>query len=231
MALNPSHGHRPGTERGLRIIIPARLRSERLPGKMLKKIGTKTLIEHVIDRVIAAAPDSSTVHVATDSQDIADVINVDCVLTSVDCRSGSDRCAEVADILHFGDDDIVVNVQGDMPFIDVEMLSGFFAAAKKGGRWDILTPLCEIPYVAIKAGKFVRLTAISHVGLYAFTRPALARFAGLPSTASEVMMRLEQARAVDYGFTFGFHEVRAMPLEINEEADLAAAIWIAKCLA
>ena len=127
--------------------------------------------------------------------------------------------------------DIVVNVQADMPFLRSDHLRGFIAAASRGGRWDVLTAYAEIDYVEIvKDGGFARNRVLGHIGLYAYKREALRRFAALPTAESEERVRLEQLRAYDNGLRFDYHAMPEMPFEVNTPRDLAAAQFIAECL-
>ncbi len=102
-------------------IIPARFQSSRLPGKPLKKIGSKTMIQRVYKQVNQAL---DTVIVATDDERIyKEVTNFGgkCVITSTEHESGSDRCAEAIEIIekeHVKNFDVVINIQGDEPFIN-----------------------------------------------------------------------------------------------------------------
>jgi len=100
------------------VIIPARFESIRLPGKPLARIGDRSMIEHVCQKAVASGAQSVTV--ATDHKQIKDCVEqagFKAVLTSTEHTSGSDRIHEACDILEFSDDDIIVNVQGDEPFI------------------------------------------------------------------------------------------------------------------
>ncbi len=102
-------------------IIPARYSSTRLPGKPLAMIGDRPMIQHVCERASQALTE---VWVATDDQRIADAVNGfggSVMMTSPDHTTGTDRCAEVAAKLA-GEGDIVINIQGDMPFISPESI-------------------------------------------------------------------------------------------------------------
>ncbi|MDG1156000.1 MAG: NTP transferase domain-containing protein, partial [Litorivicinaceae bacterium] len=95
-------------------VIPARFGSTRLPGKPLLEIAGQPMIQHVYAR--AASSQAKRVLVATDDQRIADVVRGfggECVMTASDHPTGTDRLAEVADLLGLSADAIVVNVQGD----------------------------------------------------------------------------------------------------------------------
>jgi 3-deoxy-manno-octulosonate cytidylyltransferase (CMP-KDO synthetase) len=98
------------------ILIPARLASTRLPQKALADIRGKPLVVHTLDKALASG--AASVHVATDSPAIADVVvqaGGQVVMTSGDHRSGTDRLAEAAGRLRFPEEAIVVNLQGDEP--------------------------------------------------------------------------------------------------------------------
>lgn len=110
---------------GFLVIVPARRNSTRLPGKMLADIGGKPMVVRVAER--ARLSGARRVMVATDDRDIAAAVRaagVDCCLTSPDHPSGTDRLAEAAAQLGLGADEIVVNVQGDEPLIDPELVAG-----------------------------------------------------------------------------------------------------------
>ena len=107
-----------------RVVIPARFASTRLPGKPLLDIGGKPLILHVLER--ATASGAASVCVATDHQPVFDAVagtGADVVMTRTDHPSGTDRLAEVVSARQWGDDEIVVNVQGDEPLIDPELIA------------------------------------------------------------------------------------------------------------
>jgi 3-deoxy-manno-octulosonate cytidylyltransferase (CMP-KDO synthetase) len=106
-----------------KVVIPARMRSTRLPGKMLADIGGKPLVAWVAERARASGADE--VVVATDHQDIADAVaarGIRVCTTSAAHETGTDRLAEAVGLLGFGDDEIVVNVQGDEPLIDPQLV-------------------------------------------------------------------------------------------------------------
>jgi len=132
-------------------IIPARYSSTRLPGKPLAMIGNKPMIQHVYER---ASEVLTEVWVATDDQRIMDAVEAfggKAVMTSAEHRTGTDRCAEVAMRMAEAGD-VIVNIQGDMPFItseSIRLLCGCFndplteiatLAAPFGTAEDILVP-------------------------------------------------------------------------------------------
>jgi 3-deoxy-manno-octulosonate cytidylyltransferase (CMP-KDO synthetase) len=102
-----------------KVIIPARMRSTRLPGKMLADIGGKPLVAWVAEKARESGADE--VVIATDHQDIADAVSAlgfRVCTTSVSHETGTDRIAEAAALLKLAPGEIVVNVQGDEPLID-----------------------------------------------------------------------------------------------------------------
>jgi 3-deoxy-manno-octulosonate cytidylyltransferase (CMP-KDO synthetase) len=106
-----------------KVIIPARMRSTRLPGKMLADIAGKPLVAWVAERALASGADD--VVIATDHQEIADAVaalNLKVCTTSAAHETGTDRIAEAVALLKLRDDEIVVNVQGDEPLIDPRLI-------------------------------------------------------------------------------------------------------------
>ncbi len=106
------------------IVIPARYGSSRLPGKPLRDIAGKPMIQHVYQRALASKADN--VIIATDDQRIEQValdFGATVCMTRADHPSGTDRLAEVAQQLHFNDDDIIVNVQGDEPCLPASLIN------------------------------------------------------------------------------------------------------------
>ena len=105
----------------IHIIIPARLKSTRLPGKMLADIAGKPMIQRVYEQ--ASNSDINNIVIATDANEIAIVAKGFCnnvIMTREDQESGTDRLAEAVTKLNLADEDIVINVQGDEPLIPIE---------------------------------------------------------------------------------------------------------------
>ncbi|MDD5248649.1 MAG: 3-deoxy-manno-octulosonate cytidylyltransferase [Rhodocyclaceae bacterium] len=111
------------------MVVPARYASSRLPGKPLADIAGKPMVVRVVEAALQAQP--LGVWVATDDSRVAEVVAAhghQAVMTSADHASGTDRIAEVAQRLGWADDDIVVNVQGDEPLIDPQLIAATAAA-------------------------------------------------------------------------------------------------------
>mgnify|MGYP000274182228 CR=1 FL=1 len=106
------------------VVIPARYQSSRLPGKVLADIGGKPMIQWVVEK--AQLSGASKVIVATDNDEVAQVVNHfggEVCKTRSDHQSGTERLAEVMETYQFNDDEIIVNVQGDEPFIPPENIA------------------------------------------------------------------------------------------------------------
>lgn len=117
----------PSSERALRVVIPARFGSQRLPGKPLIDLAGKPMVVRVFDAVSDAMAGQDVV-VAVDDQRIMNVLldhGVPGVMSDPKCESGTDRVAEVARARGWGASDIVINVQGDEPLIPADLLNAF----------------------------------------------------------------------------------------------------------
>lgn len=229
-------------------IIPARYDSTRLPGKPLRLIHGKTLIRRVYERAVQAKV-PETVLVATDHEAIAEEVRSfggTPVMTSKDCPTGTDRLAEV--IRQYPDFDIIVNVQGDEPMIDPDVIDRLARCLMDRDDLDmatVATPLAEEEYndpAAVKvvvsqkgdALYFSRslipyprhdfvTPALKHVGIYAYRRDFLAAYAKMPQTPLELAESLEQLRALETGHKIGVILEKTADIGIDTEADLAAA--------
>jgi 3-deoxy-manno-octulosonate cytidylyltransferase (CMP-KDO synthetase) len=127
-----------------RVVIPARYASTRLPGKPLLDIAGRPMIQRVVER--ACASGASEVLVATDDARVAAVVsdirrphNAIALLTDPSLASGTDRVAAVAVVQGWADEDIVVNVQGDEPFLPAELIDQAAAALAADERTSIAT--------------------------------------------------------------------------------------------
>lgn len=158
-----------------RIVIPARFASTRLPGKPLREICGKPMIEHVIKR--AKQSNAEEVIVATDSQEIADAIShidVRVCMTHENHQSGTERLSEVIEQLGFDDDQILINLQGDEPMMPPVCLNQVGQALEEDAAVKmatLCTPLTDIEELFDPhAVKVVR--DINDFALY-FTRAAV----------------------------------------------------------
>lgn len=148
-----------GAEMSTLIVIPARLGSSRLPQKPLRDLAGKPLIVRVLERVRAVYPAADAV-VAADSRTIADAVTAaggTCILTRDDHPSGTDRVAEVAELPEYRGYDVLVNVQGDEPFITAEAIQ-VAAGFVERGDFPIGTAACRDAAAILDDPSVVKVT-------------------------------------------------------------------------
>lgn len=221
-------------------IIPARYSSTRLPGKPVIKIHGKTLIEHVYRRV-QLAESLDRILIATDDERIfreVERFGGEAIMTRSDHQSGTDRLAEAAAGLSA--DTLIVNVQGDEPLIEPEVIDRALAEARRGDA-DIVTLMTRlddpaaiqdpnrVKVVADRQGfalYFSRSpipsngTTFLHLGLYVYRVGFLKQFTTLARTPLEIAERLEQLRALEHGFRIRVVQVESESWGIDTPADL-----------
>ena len=161
------------------VFIPARYGSSRLPGKPLKLIAGKPMIQHVYER-IAKAEGLAGVYVATDDERIASVVRDfggDVVMTPVEAASGTDRIAAAAAALNLSDDCLIVNVQGDQPLVhheSIESVIAPFKSADYDGSFAMSTLSFKIVNEAeITSPKDVKLVTDIHGFALYFSRATI----------------------------------------------------------
>jgi len=229
------------------IVIPARMASTRLPGKPMADIHGKPMIVHVYERAVAA--NIGPVIVACAEAEIANAIEkIDgkAILTDPDLPSGTDRVKAAVDKFDKnGEFDVVVNVQGDMPAIEPDIIAQTVAVLKDNENADIATAVVHttsereisdpnvVKAVLAKDGKALYFTRASaptgeggvwhHVGLYAYRRTALERFCTLEPSPLEIRERLEQLRALENGMTIYATELATAPDGVDTPEDLERA--------
>jgi 3-deoxy-manno-octulosonate cytidylyltransferase (CMP-KDO synthetase) len=232
------------------IVIPARMRATRLPGKPLAEIHGRPMIVHVWRRAVAA--NAGHVIVATDSADIAKAVAAaggESVMTRADHASGSDRVHEaVTKVDPQGRARVIVNLQGDLPALDPRLVIECLAPLTTA-EVDIATLAAVIsdaeertnpnvvkvvgtPIAAdrLRALYFTRATAPSgdgplyhHIGIYAYRRDSLERFVSLPPSPLEKRERLEQLRALEAQMRIDVAVVDTVPHGVDTPADLERA--------
>ncbi|MCX6591881.1 MAG: 3-deoxy-manno-octulosonate cytidylyltransferase [Acidobacteria bacterium] len=206
-------------------VIPARYQSSRLEGKPLADIHGKPMIQHVYERARQARCLDSVV-VATDDPRIFEAVRGfggEAMMTSASHRSGTDRVAEVA---RAGEADVIVNVQGDEPMLDPQMIEEIVAPFTQGigaefvtlkretrdeavwadpgvvkvvtdlAGWALYFSRSLVPY---PRNRTARSRVFEHIGLYAYSRACLARLSALAPTPLEETESLEQLRALENG--------------------------------
>ena len=228
-------------------IIPARLGSTRMPRKVLRLIAGRPMVEWVW-RAASASGLIDPVVVATDAEEVAQICrerHIPVLLTSPDCPSGSDRVREAARHI---DADIYVNIQGDEPTltpaffppllalfdrpeVEVATLAVPCAAEEIAdpNAVKVVTALdgralyfsrATIPYDRDQSG---HAAYRKHLGIYAYRKAALERFASLPPSPLEKIERLEQLRLLENGIALYVAEAPADTIGVDTEADLMRA--------
>jgi 3-deoxy-manno-octulosonate cytidylyltransferase (CMP-KDO synthetase) len=234
------------------VMIPARLRSTRLPDKPLAEVGGAPMIVQVWRRACAAAV--GPVIVACGEPAIAEAVEAyggTSVLTDPDLPSGTDRIFQALGRIdpeqRFAR---VINLQGDLPTLepaairavlepldllgtDMATLAVATEDAQEKADPNVVKAIIAFDPARPRVGRalyFTRASAPSgegpvyhHIGIYAFRRPALERFAGLPPSPLEQRERLEQLRALEAGLTIGVALVDTNPLGVDTPDDLARA--------
>lgn len=239
-------------------VIPARLGSTRLPNKPLCLLAGEPLVTRVIERVRDHGVVDDLV-VATESPMVAQVVEragVTAVLTADDHPSGTDRVAEVANLPAFKDYDVILNMQGDEPFLSRAAVRGALDRIDGGDEiGTAASPLtaeeatdpAAIKVVLDVAGRALYFSRSviphlrdpdtpadglywKHLGLYAYTREALNRWVACPVTMAEQAEKLEQLRALQHGLTIGVTLVEEEPLpgvDTMDDLNRAEALWLA----
>ena len=232
-------------------IIPSRMGSTRLTRKPLSLIQGKPMIEWVY-KGASRCSIFYEVAVATDSAEIADLIKKlggKAYLTDPELPTGSDRVAWVAE-KHYPDADVILNLQGDEPFIQPAMLEALVAPYLAGEKPDMTTlafPLSneadylspdKVKVITDKQGyalyfsrapipyfrtKKIEVPVYHHMGLYAFRRDFLLRYTKLPQTPLEQAELLEQLRALEHGYKIKVCLTQGKTMEINTPEELALA--------
>jgi 3-deoxy-manno-octulosonate cytidylyltransferase (CMP-KDO synthetase) len=233
------------------VLIPARLAARRLPGKPLAMIGDAPMIVQVWRRAVEAAV--GPVAVAAGDPEIVAAVEAAggrAVLTEPDLPSGSDRIlAALARLDPNGRHDVVINLQGDMPFVASAVLTACAdlladepscdiatVAAPESSAADRANPDVVKAVLAIsppgrrgRALYFTRSTLWGegpvwrHVGIYGYRREALERFTAAPPSPLERRESLEQLRALELGLAIWAAAIDAAPISVDTPADLAAA--------
>lgn len=229
-------------------MIPARYAATRFPAKLMQLLGDKTVIRHTYDNTVATGL-FDEVWVVTDSDVIFNEITShggNAVMSVKEHESGSDRIAEAVAKM---DVELILNVQGDTPFIKKEPLSRLLetfndSSVKVASMMQVLTKQEEIddpnfvkvavdknwnslffsrsviPYPRDKA---VPVTYYEHIGVYAFRKDALMQFTEWPVTPLEAAERVECLRYLEYGIPLRMIVVDYMGVEIDTPADLEKA--------
>jgi 3-deoxy-manno-octulosonate cytidylyltransferase (CMP-KDO synthetase) len=228
-------------------VIPARLGSTRLPRKVLREIAGEPMLAWVY-RAARACPQFDNVLVATDSQEVLDFAQghgMPAVFTPADCASGTDRVYAVAESIAA---DIYVNIQGDEPLLTPEHFTPLLELFRRP-EVDVATLAVRCPAHDINNPSAVKVVTAAdgralyfsratipfdrdktgyagyrkHLGIYAYRKAALVRFAALPPSWLETLERLEQLRLLDNGINIYVAPAPADTIGVDTEEDLRAA--------
>jgi 3-deoxy-manno-octulosonate cytidylyltransferase (CMP-KDO synthetase) len=233
------------------VLIPSRMASTRLPGKPLADIHGRAMILHCLDRALEA--DIGPVAVACGDPEIAAVVRAAggvAVMTDPTLPRGSDRVhAALSSLDPQGRHDVVVNLQGDLPTIppdylrtvlaplsdpaiDIATLVAPITTAEEAAASSVVKAACAFDGGrAVSPALYFSRAAIPsgpgplwhHIGIYAFRRPALARFVALPESPLEKREALEQLRALEAGMRISCARVERAPYGVDTPEDLERA--------
>ena len=227
-------------------VIPARYASTRLPGKPLKDIAGKPMICRVYDRASEAEKIAAAI-VATDDERIYEAVcqhGGQAVMTRKDHPTGTDRLAEVAE--KYPDVDLIINVQGDEPLIEPSLIDELAAAFEEDAALQMATVCTEIQdkeeqenpnnvkVVMDKNGyalyfsrslmpypRHAGTPVYKHIGIYAYKRDFLLRYAKMEETPLEHAESLEQLRALENGYRIKVIKTPYRFVGVDTEEDLA----------
>jgi len=230
-------------------IIPSRFESKRFPGKALADIQGTTMIQRVYEQVQKSTL-IDNVYVATDSDAIRASINEidgNVIMTSEKCSSGTDRVAEAARTLKLVENDVVVNIQGDQPFLQPECLNDLLQAfLKQPGlsmgtlaygiknndeindpnnvkvifdkdNFAIYFSRAKIPF---NRDNTQNILYYKHIGIYAYSNSFLQTFTTLPDSSLEHVEKLEQLRVIEGGHKIQVTVTKYDSHSIDDPADL-----------
>ncbi len=232
-------------------IIPARLGSSRLPGKPLADICGRPMILRVMERVRMIRAIREAV-VATDSPEIMACVQeagFRAVMTDSTHPSGTDRIAEAARTLGLEPDELVINVQGDQPLVEVETVEAVLDALENNRDVSMATAACPvggeeaidpnrvkvvvdnhgmaiyfsrsiIPFDRDGALRNVETPYLRHLGIYSYSMEFLQKFVKMPRGHLESIEKLEQLRVLENGFKIAVRVVTRAPIDVDTREDL-----------
>jgi 3-deoxy-manno-octulosonate cytidylyltransferase (CMP-KDO synthetase) len=231
-------------------IIPARYRSNRFPGKPLASINGKPMIQHVVERARKVALLSRVVVATDDTRiaSCVDGFGGEFVMTRDDHVSGTDRLAEAADLLDVSAGDIVVNIQGDQPLFPPEIIDQVTRPLLDDRDLPMSTLIYKIIreeeiddpnhvktvfdrdhnalYFSRSAIPYQRNpedgtpTYYKHLGVYGYRKDFLLTYVGLPVGEWEHFEKLEQLRALEYGYRIKVVLTTHDSVEVDTEEEL-----------
>tara|TARA_B100000401_G_scaffold93256_1_gene59663 strand:- start:362 stop:1096 length:735 start_codon:yes stop_codon:yes gene_type:complete len=230
------------------IIIPSRLSATRLPGKPLLKINNLSIISHVFRR--AQEANIGEVFVATEDQEIADDViknGGNAVLTNKNHKTGTDRIYEAFQKLNIKNVNLIINLQGDEPAIDIKDIINLnqkmiINGSKIGTLASNIKNKNELENENIvkvitkknlevdqfsEAKTFVRNSSnlnniYHHIGIYCYRTETLEQFVKLSQSKNEIKNRLEQLRALDNNININVAHANSSPIGVDTQEDYLA---------
>ena len=231
------------------VIIPSRLSASRLPGKPLLKINGLSIISHVYKK--AKEAEIGEVFVAAEDQEIIEDVRKnggEAILTSNNHKTGTDRIYEALVKLGRTDIDLVMNLQGDEPLMNIEDIQNLNSnmiitkrdlgtlAAKINDKTffenqDIVKVITEQSLDTSKFPQALNFTrkldkennlAYHHLGIYCFNVEVLKRFISFKQSQNEIQNRLEQLRALDNNININVALAKSSPIGVDTEEDFMA---------
>ena len=230
------------------VIIPSRMSATRLPGKPLLKINGLSIISHVTKK--AEEANIGDVIVATEDQEIIDDVNgngFNAILTSNKHKTGTDRIHEALKKSNIKSVDLIMNLQGDEPAIDIEDIKdlndkmaknssdlGTLAALLKNNKdlknENIVKVITEKSLQEDhfpKAVSFIRKSdyidnIYHHIGIYCYSKDCLEKFVQLDQSKNEKEYRLEQLRALDNNIDINVSLAKSSPIGVDTKEDYLA---------
>ena len=230
------------------IIIPSRLGATRLPGKPLLKINNKSIISHVFKR--AQDADIGDVVVATENTEIVDDVTMNggrAILTGNKHKTGTDRIYEAFKIMKSKNVDLIMNLQGDEPAINIEDIinlrdkminyqskMGTLAAKMKNEKDFQNENIVKVQTKSsLQEDSFSEAEAFSriskkieniyhHIGIYCYSAETLEKFVELNQTKNEIEQRLEQLRALDNSIKINVALAKSPPIGVDTKEDYMA---------
>ncbi len=237
------------------IIIPARLNSSRFENKILVDIMGLPMVIKTARQVSSL----DTVVIATDSQEVIDLAKehgFDAVMTSSEHQSGTDRINEAVNKLNLDENEIIVNVQADEPFIETQVVESVINRVKEviENDEDVMITSCykkisseladdpnHVKVVLDELGNAIYFSRAKvpyhrdhydnssyygHLGIYGFTKKSLNAFCELNPSKLEAIEKLEQLRAIDNGNKIAMVQVESKSFGIDTQEDLNNALKI-----
>lgn len=237
------------------IIIPARMASSRFENKVLADV----LGLPMVIRTALQVKDIDDVAIATDSKEVVEIANkhnIKAIMTSSSHNSGTDRVNECANLLGLNDDDIVINVQADEPFIEKEIIFKVYENLQEmiSKNQEFVMNSCYKTISSQEANdpNFVKVVLddesralyfsrskipfnrdnssdidyFGHLGIYGFSKKSLNRFCSLKPSSLENIEKLEQLRALQAGYSIHMIKVESKSFGIDTKEDLQKAIKV-----